>query len=180
MGTVSVDVVAVVAQALVHAIEVQVDVFIATEYSAFQALCVCLVCAGKCVEVLVVVIHFGILPPVSFYAKESYLVLVSTSWDSSLRVEFAQTALRSFIAAIPALVESFHPVMQTRLQDEAAKVSRVLCHCCGEVLQDGLQNMPRDGSSRRRLWSHVTLPFAVHSFCLLPPVVIGHIWAWRV
>ena len=114
--------VAVVAKAFVHTIQVQVNAFKATEHSVSQALCVCLMFAGGCVEVLVEVVHLGILPPVPVNAKETYLVRVSTSWDSLLWIEFAQAALRSFASAIPALVESLHPVVQARLQDVAAEV----------------------------------------------------------
>ena len=68
--------VAVVAEAFVHTIQAQVDVFKTTQHSASQALSVCFVFAGGCVEVLAEVVHLGILPPVPFNAKETYLVRV--------------------------------------------------------------------------------------------------------
>ena len=70
LGAVGVDVEAVIAQALVHTIQVQVDVLETTQYTTLEALSVCLVFTRWRIEVLVEMVHFGVFPPVALNAKE--------------------------------------------------------------------------------------------------------------
>ena len=89
LRAVSVDVEAVVAQALVHTVQVQMDVLETSKDTTFKALGIRFVPTRRRIEVLCVVVHLWIFPPVAFKAEESNLVGVSTCGGPFHRVELA-------------------------------------------------------------------------------------------